>query len=86
VIDPERISVLDKGQRSVKGLASGFENIVTADLVLSMCKAAAGEAMARLNAPPNSTATAVDEALAEGAATPTYVYLGVVRSYIRQPR
>src|SRR5204863_5346987 len=36
----EHVSLLDKGQRSVKGLASGFENTVTYDLILSMHKTA----------------------------------------------
>ena len=33
---PELIAVLDKGQRSVKGLASGFENVATLDLMLTL--------------------------------------------------
>lgn len=36
VVLPELISILDKGQRSIKGLASDFENVVTLDLVLTM--------------------------------------------------
>ena len=36
IIIPELISILDKGQRSVKGLTSEFENVVTLDLVLTM--------------------------------------------------
>lgn len=36
---PEFITMLDKGQRSVKGLASGFENIATLDLVLTLREA-----------------------------------------------
>ena len=32
---PDMIAVLDKGQRSVKGLASGFENVATLDLMLT---------------------------------------------------
>lgn len=36
--DAEHITVLDKGQRSVKGLASGIEGVVTCDLILSMRK------------------------------------------------
>jgi 16S rRNA G966 N2-methylase RsmD len=83
VLDPDRISVLDKGQRSVKGLASGFENVVTADLVLSMRKARDGEEVALQPSPPAATAAAVDEALILGAATPTHVYLQVVRSFLR---
>ena len=33
---PELIVLLDKGQRSVKGLASGFENTATLDLMLTL--------------------------------------------------
>jgi hypothetical protein len=83
VLDADRISVLDKGQRSVKGLASGFENVVTADLVLSMRKAHAGESVALEQAPTDATQTAVDEGLEAGAPTPTHVYLQVVRSFLR---
>jgi 16S rRNA G966 N2-methylase RsmD len=83
VLDADRISVLDKGQRSVKGLASGFENVVTADLVLSMRKAHAGESVELEHAPADAAQTAVDEALGAGAATPTDVYLQVVRSFLR---
>jgi hypothetical protein len=83
VLDPDGISVLDKGQRSVKGLASGFENVVTADLILSMRKAVAGDSTLLVSAPPAATAAAVEEALAAGAPTPTHVYLQVVRSYLR---
>lgn len=38
VVDPDRIAVLDKGQRSVKGQAGDIENVVTSDLVLCMRK------------------------------------------------
>jgi hypothetical protein len=31
-VNPDLITILNKGQRSVKGLASGFENIATLDL------------------------------------------------------
>lgn len=36
IVIPELISILDKGQRSVKGLTSEVENVVTLDLVLTM--------------------------------------------------
>jgi 16S rRNA G966 N2-methylase RsmD len=83
VLDADRISVLDKGQRSVKGLASGFENVVTADLVLSMRKVRGGELVGLERAPADATRTAVDEALEAEAPTPTHVYLQVVRSFLR---
>lgn len=36
VIEPGSVVILNKGQRSVKGLASGFENVATMDLIVSM--------------------------------------------------
>lgn len=36
VVIPEFISILDKGQRSVKGLTSEYANVATLDLVLTM--------------------------------------------------
>jgi predicted RNA methylase len=83
VLEADRISVLDKGQRSVKGLASGFENVVTADLVLSMRKAREGESAELEHAPADAIEMAVDEALEAGATTPTHVYLQIVRSFLR---
>ena len=85
VIDADHITVLDKGQRSVKGLASGFENIVTADLVLSMRKAGIDDNVSEFRlAPEGFLDQAIDEALAgKERDTPTHVYLGVVRQYLR---
>jgi 16S rRNA G966 N2-methylase RsmD len=81
-IDADQIVVLDKGQRSVKGLASGFENVVTADLILSMRKASE-PATIRL-APKAFLDGAIDRAVAgKERDTPTHVYLGVVREYLR---
>jgi 16S rRNA G966 N2-methylase RsmD len=86
VLDPDAITVLDKGQRSVKGLASGFENVVTADLVFSMQKRSAADRISHPMAPPED---ALDIAVADALRdadhpTPTHVYLGVVRDYLRR--
>ena len=82
-IDSDQIVVLDKGQRSVKGLASGFENVVTADLILSMRKAA--ETSTIELAPQGFLDEAIDNALGgKERDTPTHVYLGVVREYLRR--
>lgn len=79
----EGVAILNKGQRSVKGLASGFENVVTVDLILSMRKAAKGEERELENAPEGALAIAVDDVLAEDAApTPSHAYLGVIRDYL----
>jgi 16S rRNA G966 N2-methylase RsmD len=79
----EHVAILDKGQRSVKGLASGFENVVTVDLILSMRKAEPGERAEVEAAPDGALHIAVGNVLAEEASpTPSHVYLGVIRDYL----
>lgn len=81
----EQVAILNKGQRSVKGLASGFENVVTVDLILSMRKAGEGEQAEVQPAPDDALEVAVDDALAEDSApTPSHVYLAVIRDYLRR--
>jgi len=85
---PERLSSLDKGQRSVKGLASGWEGVVTTDLVFTARKPE-GNHRAR---PVKSAEESVDESVARVVglkedpkiATPSHVYIGVVRRYIER--
>ncbi len=80
----EHVTRLDKGQRSVKGLASGLESVVTADLILTMRKAT-GDQVAALQEPPASALErALRGALAQpGDLTPTKVYLWVITEYLR---
>ena len=74
---PEFTAVLDKGQRSVKGLASGFENVATLDLVLTMKP---GEPRRHHVVPRDSEiAAAVDELLTEPGVTPSHLYLEMLR-------
>ena len=40
---PAHVAILDKGQRSVKGLNSGSESVVTVDLILTVQKPANAE-------------------------------------------
>lgn len=79
----EHVSLLDKGQRSVKGLASGFENTVTYDLILSMRKAANPTQAAVEVLPESFFEDTIDGVLSEGADSPSHVYLGVVRAYLQ---
>ncbi len=82
VMDEDGIALLDKGQRSVKGLASGGEDVVTIDLILTMRKR-------RFADPPWSPDDqhldpVLDDVLARNShATPSHVYLDVVRAYLR---
>jgi 16S rRNA G966 N2-methylase RsmD len=80
---PDGVAVLDKGQRSVKGLSSGFEHVVTSDLVLTMRSVDVAHNEDRLRAPGAADLeTAVDAALAdERWPTPSHVYLAVVKDF-----
>jgi adenine-specific DNA methylase len=79
------ITLLNKGQRSVKGLASGFENVVTADLVLSMRKNDEVASDQPPTAPSESLSKMVDNALRAGAApTPSHLYLRIIRRYMQR--
>jgi adenine-specific DNA methylase len=81
----EEVSTLDKGQRSVKGLASGFENVVTVDLILSMRKAADGRTTAIAQAPDDALDLAVDDVLSMSRSlSPSHVYVGVIRYFLRR--
>lgn len=80
----EHVAVLSKGQRSVKGLASGFENVVVVDLIMSMRKAEPLELERAIEPPPDGALEiAIHEVLVEDPApTPSHVYLGVIRDYL----
>jgi hypothetical protein len=85
---PERLSSLEKGQRSVKGLASGREGVVTTDLVFTARKPDRDRPSTRVRPADES----VDESVAgvlsskEGLKvdTPSRVYISVVKRYIEQ--
>jgi hypothetical protein len=79
----EHVTLLDKGQRSVKGLTSGFESVVTADLILTMRRASDSEMLTLRDAPAGALHTAIDEALRGGASTPTRVYLTIITTFLR---
>jgi 16S rRNA G966 N2-methylase RsmD len=79
---PIHVGILDKGQRSVKGLASGFENISTLDLVVTVRKPDS-IATSRVSAKRSSITELIDEVLAEidfhSHQTPSHVYLTVLK-------
>lgn len=82
-IEPDRLVVLNKGQRSVKGLASGFEHVATLDLVITMT--VASKPAAPHTHVDASTIAAVTRALAQQhAATPSHLYLELLRHGIRE--
>jgi 16S rRNA G966 N2-methylase RsmD len=82
----KEVTVLNKGQRSVKGLASGFENVVTVDLILSMKKSniAVDSLADAVSAPNGALGSAVTEVLSsDSSPTPSHVYVGVIRKFLK---
>jgi len=78
-IDADEIVILNKGQRSVKGLASGFEHVATLDLVLTMTVATEAQ-LAPGPVPADELDACVVELLetADGR-TPSHLYLELLR-------
>jgi 16S rRNA G966 N2-methylase RsmD len=82
----EHVTLLDKGQRSVKGLASGFESVVTSDLILTMRQRTVRDGAVVLRDPhPGALEEAIDAALSQpGKLTPTRVYLGIITTFLQR--
>lgn len=86
---PVHVAILDKGQRSVKGLNSGSEGVVTVDLILTIQKPARSETADNARPPVNGdTAALIREAIAdlsiEKARNPSYVYAHVLAKAIQK--
>ena len=88
---PVHVAILDKGQRSVKGLNSGSESVVTVDLVLTMQKplSASDDQPRPMHEPADAKALIV-RALADmpdgNSRNPSHVYAAVMRDAIRHHR
>lgn len=80
IIEPEKIAILNKGQRSVKGLASGFESVATLDLVLTMIPDETARA-SFIQPSKEQIAQATREHA--GASTPSHLYLELLRHAMR---
>ncbi|MGW5155135.1 DNA methyltransferase [Nonomuraea wenchangensis] len=82
-IVPESLTILNKGQRSVKGLASGFEHVATLDLIITMV-AAEGDPAPLTHIPDGEIARAVRQlANSNQGTTPSHLYLEMLRTAIR---
>lgn len=84
IIEPEMIATLDKGQRSVKGLASGFEHVATIDLILTM--RASDDPQPELGRPEHEEVRAVTRvlALSESLDTPSHLYVALLRAGLQR--
>lgn len=86
---PVHVSVLDKGQRSVKGLSSGSEGVVTVDLVLTVRKPLAFEKPKQVILAKHMDAAclineAIDTLSPEDARNPSHVYARILRQAIKR--
>ncbi|MEM7503799.1 MAG: DNA methyltransferase [Pseudomonadota bacterium] len=86
---PVHVAILDKGQRSVKGLNSGSESVVTVDLIVTVQKPAEGERADDATELANGdTAELLSSAIAElpeeEARNPSHVYARILRKAIQR--
>ena len=86
---PEHVAILDKGQRSVKGLNSGSEGVVTVDLIVTVQKPAKGEGTGKAVTLANGDtdaliSAAIGELSADEACNPSHVYARILRKAIRK--
>lgn len=86
---PLHVAILDKGQRSVKGLNSGSEGVVTVDLVVTVKKPDVGEEREdghdlRNGDAADLIATAISELDCEDVRNPSHVYARILRKAIQR--
>lgn len=86
---PVHVAILDKGQRSVKGLNSGSEGVVTVDLIMTVRKPSVGESADNARTlSKGDTAHLIAEAVAELSEdlvrNPSYVYARILRKAIEE--
>jgi 16S rRNA G966 N2-methylase RsmD/DNA-directed RNA polymerase subunit RPC12/RpoP len=86
---PVHVAILDKGQRSVKGLNSGSEGIVTVDLVLTVQKPDTSESADDAHQLQNGDtqgliAEAIDELSIEDTRNPSHLYARILRKAIHK--
>ena len=86
---PVHVAILDKGQRSVKGLSSGSEGVVTVDLILTVKKPVRTESADNARPLANGdTAALIREAVLDlssnAARNPSYVYAHILTKAIQK--
>ncbi len=86
---PEHVAILDKGQRSVKGLNSGSEGVVTVDLIVTVQKPATDKGASQHVTLVDGDADAliratIDEVPANEVRNPSHIYARVLRKAIQK--
>lgn len=86
---PAHVAILDKGQRSVKGLNSGSESVVTVDLILTVQKPTIAESADDAHVLENGdTQRLIDEIIEEvssdEARNPSHFYARILRKAVHE--
>lgn len=85
---PTHVAILDKGQRSVKGLNSGSEGVVTVDLVVTVQKPLKEKTILAKKAVHGNAKELLDIAInkldSEKANNPSYVYVAIIKEAIER--
>lgn len=86
---PVHVAILDKGQRSVKGLNSGSEGVVTVDLIVTVRKPSKGEGRGKAVPLADGDADALiraslDDLSAEEPRNPSHVYARILRKAVQR--
>ena len=86
---PVHVAILDKGQRSVKGLNSGSEGVVTVDLILTVQKPGKNESKGKTITLGNGDTVALIREAIDNLSTldtcnPSHVYAGILRKAIHK--
>lgn len=86
---PSHVAILDKGQRSVKGLNSGAEGVVTVDLILTVQKPSEREQAGdghdlRNGDTADLIRAAIRELSTDKAKNPSYVYARILKKAIEK--
>lgn len=82
-IEPDKLVVLNKGQRSVKGLASGFEDVATLDLVITMTAASGTASGLRHVGVAEISGVVREMAKVANGRSPSHLYLELLRHAMR---
>ena len=85
------VASLDKGQRSVKGLNSGSEGVVTVSLIVTVQKPAQGKGLGKAATLSNGDIgplirTVIDEMPSNEARSPSHIHARILRRAIHKGR
>lgn len=85
---PAHVAILDKGQRSIKGLNSGTEGVVTLDLVMTVQKPNVGEKLPAGRFRSVETRALVHSVIQDHSVmedqSPSHLYAEIIRTAIRK--